>query len=265
MADRLVIRVREVVRERYAQRARQAAALEGRQEAACDDAGECCAPRASAAATCGDIYDAVTLATLPDTVVAAAAGCGNPTALAGLRRGERVLDLGSGGGIDCFLAGRQVGAVGLVVGVDMTPDMVALAERNRRKVAARNVLFLQAEMEHLPLAEGSVDVIISNCVINLAPDKDAVFREAFRVLRPGGRVHVADILALAEVPAELRRDLRRWAACLAGADPVETYLGRLRAAGFAEVRVVRQVPYRKEDDLPVPLVSAQVEARKPGA
>ena len=173
---------------------------------------------------------------LPSTVTDVAFGCGNPTAIAALEPGEVVLDLGSGGGIDCFLAAKMVGPEGRVYGVDMTPEMVSLARSNAEKVGATNVEFRLGEIEHLPIADDSVDVIISNCVINLSPDKDQVFREALRVLRPGGRLQVSDIVWTKPVPDEVREDLEQWAGCIAGALLESEYLDKIRAAGFVEVR-----------------------------
>jgi SAM-dependent methyltransferase len=165
-------------------------------------------------------------------------GCGNPAAIGELQPGEVVLDLGSGGGIDCFLAARQVGPQGRVIGLDMTPEMIKLARRNAREVGATNVDFRYGEMEEIPLPDASVDVIISNCVINLSPDKDAVFREAYRVLRPGGRISVSDIVLDGELPAGIRERLDAWAACVAGALQEADYLAKIGAAGFERVEVL---------------------------
>jgi SAM-dependent methyltransferase len=165
-------------------------------------------------------------------------GCGNPLAIAGLQPGEVVLDLGSGGGIDCFLAAKQVGPEGRVIGLDMTPDMIRLARRNAKKMGARDVDFRFGEMEDMPLADQSVDVIISNCVINLSPDKDAVLAEAYRVLRSGGRLCVSDIVVDRDLPRSMRSSLDAWAGCIAGALDEPLYLGKIRAAGFEEVEVL---------------------------
>ncbi len=169
---------------------------------------------------------------LPSTVTDVAFGCGNPTAIAALKPGETILDLGSGGGIDCFLAAKMVGPTGHVYGVDMTPEMIALARKNAGKVGASNVEFRLGEIEHLPLVDASVDVIISNCVINLSPDKDQVFREAFRVLRPGGRLQVSDIVWMKPVPESVKNDLEAWAGCIAGALVESDYIAKINAAGF---------------------------------
>lgn len=171
-----------------------------------------------------------------------------------------VLDLGSGGGIDCFIAARKVGAKGSVIGLDMTPDMLRLARDNARKIGLAHVEFRLGEMEHMPVESNSVDVILSNCVINLSPDKDAVFREAFRVLKPGGRLCVSDIVLTGELPAEAKGNLEQWACCLAGAIPRDEYLAKMRAAGFIEVKAEVKGPHFAH--LPV-AVSAAVTAAKP--
>ena len=171
---------------------------------------------------------------IPDAAVAASLGCGNPIAIAELRPGERVLDLGSGGGIDCFFAAQQVGESGEVWGLDMTPDMIQLARHNAEQVAAKNVRFRLGEIEDIPFGDGAFDVIISNCVINLSTDKPQVFREAFRVLAPGGRLRVSDMVWTSEPPAG-RADLESWAGCVAGALRVDDYLDAIRTAGFIDV------------------------------
>ena len=199
----------------------------------------CCAPAdvSEDDGTWGSaLYDSEQLTEVPDAAQLAAAGCGNPTAIAELSPGESVLDLGSGGGIDCFLAAQQVGADGQVWGVDMTPDMVQLARHNAEAVGATNVRFRLGEIEDIPFADDTFDVIISNCVINLSTDKPQVFREAFRVLKPGGRRRVSDMVLTASLPPEERADLESWAGCVAGALEVEDYLGHIRAAGFAGVQ-----------------------------
>jgi SAM-dependent methyltransferase len=171
-------------------------------------------------------------------VTEASLGCGNPLAIASLQPGEVVLDLGSGGGIDCFLAARKVGPGGRVIGLDMTPDMIKLARGNAKKLGVTNVDFRFGEMEDMPLPDGSVDVIISNCVVNLSPDKDAVFREAHRVLRPGGRLSISDIVVDGDLPQFIRSRLDAWAGCIAGALDERVYLGKIRAAGFERVEVL---------------------------
>jgi arsenite methyltransferase len=164
-------------------------------------------------------------------------GCGNPHAVAALGPGETVLDLGSGGGLDCFLAARKVGPEGRVIGVDMTPDMIGRARDNARKAGLTNVEFRLGEIEHLPVADRTVDAILSNCVINLSPDKEAVFREAFRVLRPGGRLAISDVVALGPIPPELRRDLALYTGCLAGAATIDETTRLLRLAGFEDIQI----------------------------
>jgi SAM-dependent methyltransferase len=196
-------------------------------------------------------------------------GCGNPTAIAALRPGEVVLDLGAGGGFDCFLAARQVGPTGRVIGVDMTPDMVSRARASAAKVQAGNVEFRLGEIEHLPVADGTVDVILSNCVINLSPDKPAVFREAFRVLKPGGRLAISDVVATGPIPAELQDQAAALAGCIAGAAPIDDVRAMLRAAGFGEVEVAIAPGSAEVVGSWLPgierfLASATIEARKPG-
>jgi len=200
----------------------------------------CCGPSKVTVENTGAaarFYSTEELASLPDTVTNVSLGCGNPTAIAELQPGEVVLDLGSGGGIDCFLAAKQVGPQGRVIGLDMTPDMIKLARRNAKKLGATNVEFRYGEMEEMPIPDESVDVIISNCVINLSPDKDAVFGEAYRVLRPGGRMSVSDIVVDGDLPQAIRSRLDAWAGCLAGALDESVYLDKIRAAGFEEVEV----------------------------
>jgi len=197
------------------------------------------------------------LSGLPDPVVSACAGCGNPTALAEVREGEVVLDLGSGGGIDVFIAAKKVGQTGRAIGVDMTEEMIELARRNAAKMGLTNVEFRLGEIEDLPVDDASVDVVISNCVINLSPDKDKVFREAFRVLRPGGRMMVSDIVSDGELPQEIRDDPDAWAECIAGALDERVYLGKIEGAGFRDIRLRSK---RQFMDL---VNSVDVEAHKP--
>jgi len=199
-------------------------------------------------------------------------GCGNPGAIAGLKPGETVLDLGSGGGFDCFLAGRQVGDAGRVIGVDMTPEMVALARENARKSGVENVEFRLGEIEHLPVADRSVDVILSNCVINLSPDKPAVYREAFRVLRPGGRIAISDVVALADIPEDVRNDLDAHSRCIAGAARIEVLQTLLEEIGFQEVSVHvdtkrREIArtWEETQSLADYVAPASIEARKPAS
>ncbi len=197
-------------------------------------------------------------------------GCGNPTAIAALRPGETVLDLGAGGGFDCFLAARQVGDTGRVIGVDMTPDMVNRARANARKVEATNVEFRLGEIERLPVADATVDVILSNCVINLSPDKPAVFAEAFRVLRPGGRLAISDVVATGPIPVELQTQAAALAGCVSGAAPIDDVRAMLAAAGFVDLEV-RIAPRSAEvvgswlPGIEQFVASATIEARKPAS
>lgn len=234
-------------------------------------ASSCCTPSADSSNSCcgtdattddqvsriASLYRDTNIADLPATVTDVAFGCGNPTAISALRPGETVLDLGSGGGIDCFLAAKMVGD-GKVIGVDMTPEMIALANRNLAKVGATNVEFRHGQIENLPVDSNSVDVIISNCVINLSPDKDQVFREAFRVLRPGGRLQVSDIVWTKPVPQDIKDDMEKWAGCISGALEEQDYLAKIREAGFKDV-----VSVASEYQKGAGLASANVTAVKP--
>jgi arsenite methyltransferase len=235
-------KIKEAVRDTYGGIARRFVGSSER--ASCcgpTRSASCCGPTEAATETASvtsRFYSTEELAGLPDTVTDASLGCGNPIAISELQPGETVLDLGSGGGIDCLLAARQVGPQGKVIGLDMTPDMIKLARRNAKKVGAANVDFRYGEMENIPLPDASVDVVISNCVINLSPDKDAVFREAHRVLRPGGRMNVSDVVLQGELPQAVRDKLDAWAGCVAGALEESDYLDKIRAAGFEEVEVL---------------------------
>jgi len=209
----------------------------------------CCGPTA-----CGggdpitsDLYSAAERGDVPAEAVAASLGCGNPTALLALEAGQTVLDLGSGGGIDVLLSARRVGPAGKVYGLDMTDEMLALARENQRKASATNVEFLKGTIEAIPLPDDTVDVIISNCVINLSSDKDAVLREAFRVLKPGGRFAVSDVVVRGEVPADVRRSMELWVGCIAGALDEGDYARKLQAAGFTDVEVEPWRIYQVED------------------
>ena len=202
----------------------------------------CCGPVETAADVSAGFYSGAELDNLPASVTAASLGGGNPTAIAELQPGEVVLDLGSGGGIDCFLAAKQVGPEGRVIGLDMTPDMIKLARKNAKKIGAANIDFRYGEMEEMPLPDESVDVIISNCVINLSPDKDAVFAEAYRVLRPGGRMMVSDMVVDGSLPNTIRKRLDVWTACVAGALDESVYLEKIRVAGFEQVDIVSRAP-----------------------
>jgi len=209
----------------------------------------CCGPTACG---CGDpitsdLYSDGETSELPREAVAASLGCGNPTALLELKPGETVLDLGSGGGIDVLLSAKRVGPTGKSYGLDMTDEMLALARENQRKAGATNVEFLKGTIENIPLPDNSVDVIISNCVINLSSDKDAVLREAFRVLKPGGRFAVSDVVVRGEVPADIRRSVELWVGCIAGALEETEYASKLRAAGFADVEVEPWRIYKVDD------------------
>jgi len=230
--------VKEVVREKYGQAARRVS-----------QGGGCCSTSASRSCDpiTSNLYDAGQGGEVPADALAASLGCGNPTALAELKPGETVLDLGSGGGIDVLLSARRVGPTGKAFGLDMTDEMLALAEENKRKSGLANVHFLKGEIENIPLPDGSVDVIISNCVINLSGDKDRVLREAFRVLKPGGRFAVSDVVVRGEIPPAIRRSMELWAGCVAGALSDRDYLDKLAAAGFerAEIEVTRV--YRADD------------------
>jgi arsenite methyltransferase len=233
--------VRQAVRERYG-------AIASAVSKASTPTG-CCGPTACG---CGDpitsdLYSDAETSTLPREAVAASLGCGNPTALLDLKPGETVLDLGSGGGIDVLLSARRVGPTGKAYGLDMTDEMLALARDNQKKAGAANVEFLKGTIEDIPLPDNSVDVIISNCVINLSSDKDAVLREAFRVLRPGGRFAVSDVVVRGDVPADIRRSIELWVGCMAGALEEREYAAKLRAAGFTDVDVEPWRIYKIED------------------
>ncbi len=244
--------IKKFVRERYGSLARQ------KGQSCCSPpatpSASCCGPAASTSrppAHVQRLYTDAEMENLPADVTDISLGCGNPTAIAELSEGEVVLDLGSGGGIDCFLAARKVGARGRVIGLDMTPEMIQLVRQNARKVDAGNTEFRLGEMEHMPVEDNTVDVVISNCVINLSPDKDAVFREAYRVLKPGGRLCVSDIVLLGELSGEVKESLEQWAGCIAGALDEKTYLDKIRAAGFVEVTVERnKLPFSVESDVP---------------
>ena len=212
------------------------------------DGVSCCSPDSDAAATLAEaLYGNNDLEELPESVTDISLGCGNPTAIANLQPGETVLDLGSGGGIDCFLAARAVGPTGHVIGVDMTDSMLAVANKNKAKMGVDNVEFRKGEIENLPVDSDSVDIIISNCVINLSPDKDAVFKEAFRVLKPGARFTVSDMVTEGEFPAQLKANIEAWAGCITGALDQEDYLAKMRNAGFVDVQVESRSSYGLEN------------------
>ena len=243
--------VQDAVRERYAAKALQM--VEG---ASCCDSS-CCDTG------CGDGYSAEDLASV-GIDASASLGCGNPTLLADLHEGERVLDLGSGAGLDVLLSARRVGPSGHAFGVDMTDEMLAVANRNRDRAGVANATFVKGTIEAIPLPDASVDVVISNCVINLAADKRAVLKEAHRVLRPGGRLAVADMVALAELPAEVKRSLDQWAGCVAGTISVDDYTAALRESGFSavDVEITREV---RLDGVDGAIASAYIRARKASA
>jgi ubiquinone/menaquinone biosynthesis C-methylase UbiE len=209
-----------------------------------DGAASCCSPASSASGCCNSespliqLYETPDVNQLPADVTGLSLGCGDPITLAELLPGQTVLDLGSGGGIDCFLAGRQVGPTGRVIGVDMTPAMLEKARLNKSKLNAENVEFRLGEIEHLPVADASVDVIISNCVINLSPDKPQVMREAYRVLKPGGRLAVSDMVTDGPLPEEVKSSLSEWAGCVAGAPDRQDYIGFIQEAGFTDVELI---------------------------
>ena len=265
--------IKKIVQEKYGQAALRT--IKGEGNGCCGaSALDCCDPITT------DLYDAAQAGELPQTAVASSLGCGNPTALAELKPGEMVLDLGSGGGIDVLLSAKRVGPTGKAYGLDMTDEMLALAEENKRKSGLTNIEFLKGEIENIPLPDNSVDVIISNCVINLSGDKDRVLREAFRVLKPGGRLAVSDVVVRGEVPAEVRKSMELWAGCIAGALEETDYVKRLAKAGFDAIEIEPTRIYSVEDarhflsgegldaDALAPLVkdkfvSAFVRAKKP--
>src|SRR5262245_43985900 len=223
--------VRETVREKYAERARDVAASSG------SGCGPACCRTDSFDPVTSNLYASDEIAFLPGAAVQASLGCGNPTALAQLNSGETVLDLGSGGGIDVLLSAKRVGPTGFAYGLDMTDEMLALAEKNRAEAGAENVQFLKGHIENIPLPDNTVDVLISNCVINLSADKDAVLREAFRVLKPGGRFAVSDVVVDGDLPPAVRADMEAYVGCVAGALEKSDYLRRLTAAGFTAASI----------------------------
>jgi SAM-dependent methyltransferase len=219
--------IRDLVRDHYAERIKSNAS--------------CCGPSDSGAACCStdsSLYPAELLATLPAGEEAVSYGCGDPITLASLQPGQTVLDLGSGAGLDCFFAARKVGESGHVIGVDMTPEMIERARSSAQRLDLRNVEFRQGYLEDLPVAAGTVDVVISNCVINLSPDKSRVFAEAFRVLKPGGKLAVSDIVTDGPLPEPIKQSLSAWAGCVAGALDAREYTGMMQAAGFTKISVM---------------------------
>ena len=232
--------IKEVVKEKYGNAATRVAS-----------GGSSCCGAAAANTSCdpitSNLYDAMQAEQIPEEAMLASLGCGNPTALAKLNAGETVLDLGSGGGIDVLLSARRVGPTGKAYGLDMTGEMLALANANKAKAGVTNVEFLKGEIEHIPLPDNSVDVIISNCVINLSADKDAVLREAFRVLKPGGRFAVSDVVTRGEMLPEIRQSVLLWVGCIAGALQETEYRDKLAAVGFVDVQVEPTRIYKVED------------------
>jgi len=267
--------IREIVREKYGAAARQ---VKGQEKASCCGDG-CCSTERDPVTS--DLYGAGETAGLPAEAVLASLGCGNPTALASLASGEVVLDLGSGGGIDVLLSARRVGPSGKAYGLDMTDEMLALAQENQRRAGVENVEFLKGEIEAIPLPDAAVDVVISNCVINLSADKRKVLSEAFRVLRPGGRFAVSDIVLRGQLPEPLRRSFELWSGCVAGALQEPEYRRLLAEAGFEEIEIEPTRVYTAEDarsflegseldasalgELDGKAMSAFIRARKPAA
>jgi arsenite methyltransferase len=232
--------IRTLVQQKYGEAAERAATG---QTGCCGDGGTGCGDPITS-----NLYDVSQVGSLPIEAVVASLGCGNPTALADLAPGETVLDLGSGGGIDVLLSARRVGPTGKAYGLDMTDQMLALARENQQKAGVENVEFLKGEIEHIPLPDNSVDVIISNCVINLSADKDQVLREAFRVLKPGGRLAVSDVVVRgSDVPAEIRKSMELWIGCVAGALEEEEYRAKLAAAGFDSIDLEPTRIYKAAD------------------
>lgn len=235
--------IKDIVKEKYGEAALRVVSGGG---------GCCCGSGSPGNARCadpitGNLYDAAQIGQIPETALLASLGCGNPTALAELKPGEVVLDLGSGGGIDVLLSARRVGPSGKAYGLDMTDEMLALAEENKRKSGLANVEFLRGEIENIPLPGNSVDVIISNCVINLSADKDRVLAEAFRVLKPGGRFAVSDVVTRGEIHPEIRRSMLLWAGCVAGALDENEYRAKLAAAGFQDIGIEPTRIYTADD------------------
>jgi arsenite methyltransferase len=237
--------IKDAVKEKYG---KAALSVTGGKKATCGGPSGCCSPAPAAFdPVTVNLYDRKQTEGLPAEAVLASLGCGNPTALATLEPGEVVLDLGSGGGIDVLLSARRVGPTGKAYGLDMTDEMLALARENQRKAGVANVEFLKGEIEAVPLPDNSVDVIISNCVINLSADKDKVLAEAFRVLKPGGRFAVSDVVVRGEVPAGLRRNIELWVGCVAGALDEADYVAKLTRAGFEDVSIEPTRVYKVED------------------
>jgi arsenite methyltransferase len=248
--------LQQVVKQKYGAAAKQAAT--GGVASCCgSDELSCCDPITK------DLYNRSQIEGMPEKAVAASLGCGNPTALAQLQPGEAVLDLGSGGGIDVLLSARRVGPTGKAYGLDMTDEMLALARENQQESGLSNVEFLKGEIENIPLPDHSVDVIISNCVINLSGDKDRVLREAFRVLRPGGRFAISDVVVRGEIPAEIRKSMELWVGCVAGALAEYEYRDKLFNAGFESIEIEPTRVYKAEEARDF-LTAAGLDAEKVG-
>jgi SAM-dependent methyltransferase len=257
--------IKDVVKEKYGKAALQVK----------NGGSACCGPRAGQGCDpiTSNLYNLSQAGQIPEEAMLASLGCGNPTALAKLNAGDIVLDLGSGGGIDVLLSALRVGPTGKAYGLDMTDEMLALANENKRKAGAENVEFLKGEIEHIPLPDSSVDVIISNCVINLSADKDRVLQEAFRVLKPGGRFAVSDVVTRGEIAPEIRQSVLLWVGCVAGALGDDDYRDKLTAAGFEQVEIEPTRIYRAEDareflsaaGIDVDAIAAQVDGKFMGA
>lgn len=262
--------VKETIKEKYGEAARRVMGGKGVPADCCSETS-CC--EGSAAASCdpitSNLYNEAQVGKIPDEAIRASLGCGNPTELAQLSPGETVLDLGSGGGIDVLLSARRVGPTGKAYGLDMTDEMHALALENQRKAGVENIEFLKGEIEHIPLPDNSVDVIISNCVINLSRDKDQVLREAFRVLKPGGRFAVSDVVTKGDVPEEVRKSMLLWVGCIAGALRDYEYVAKLSNAGFNNIDIEPTRTYNIEDaraflsgeGVDVDVIAPQVEGK----
>jgi len=244
--------VREAVRRRYA-------------GLATSDRSSCCGQTPETMCNCSAIYPQAEIVNLPEEALAVSAGCGNPTAIASLKSGMTVVDLGSGGGIDAFLSAKKVGPSGRVYGIDATPEMIYRARKTAKENGYDNVEFRLGEIEHIPLDDGVADVVISNCVINLSPNKEQVFKEAFRILKPGGRIAVSDIVLLKDLPEDIRRDLKAWSECVSGAVSEDQYIGAMKKAGFDKPKVEDRVIYTHDQlvsylqDAPISEKAAKVD------
>jgi len=257
------VNIKDVVKEKYGQAALRVTS----------GGSSCCGATPASGLSCdpitSNLYDEAQAQQIPEEAMLASLGCGNPTALAKLNPGETVLDLGSGGGIDVLLSAKRIGPSGKAYGLDMTDEMLALANENKRKAGAENVEFLKGEIESIPLPDNTVDVIISNCVINLSADKDRVLREAFRVLKPGGRFAVSDVVTRGEMSPEVRQSVLAWVGCIAGALEENEYRGKLSAAGFEQIEIEPTRIYRVEDareflsssGIDVDVIAAQVDEK----